>query len=92
MGDDFWKFFIGYVIGSMAGMGLGYRAFTKYIPNNANQEYVNPTSIEFKVADKDFDGKKETYTKINGKDYIFKMEKGNPVLLPYSIKISTGAK
>jgi len=65
-------------------------------PRNYNLEYVNPTSIEFNVADKDSDGKKESYAKINGKDYLFKMVNGEPKLVPYSleykIKTSMGGK
>ena len=57
-----------------------------YTPKNQNKEYVNPQSIGFKVEDKDFDKQKETYVKINGKDYIFKMVNGEPRLLHYSLE------
>ena len=65
-------------------------------PKNKNPNYVNPQSIEFRVKDKDFDKQKETYVKIEGKDYLFKMENGTPKLVPYSLEYkiteSTGAK
>jgi hypothetical protein len=65
-------------------------------PLNSNPEYVNPRSIKFNVEDKDNNNKAESYAKINGKDYLFKMVNGEPKLVPYSleykIKTSMGGK
>ena len=76
------------IFGALYGMIIMtiFGAGDIHAPKNKNPEYVNPRTIEFIVDDKDFDGKKESYAKINGKDYLFKMENGTPKLVPYEIK------
>jgi len=78
----------GWLWGWMAACGLcgAIHGGSVKLPSNYNAPYVNPRAIEYRTEDKDLDGKTETYAKINGKDYLFKMKNGNPVLVPYEIK------
>ena len=73
-------FWAGYLIG-MVGGTIIHRA-----PINNNQNYVNPRAVEWIVEDKDSNKMKETYVKINGKDYLFKIKNGQPKIVPYEIK------
>jgi len=70
---------------SLYGISGWLNNFTK-TPKNTNPDYVNPKNIEFKVKDKDFDKQKETYIKVDNKDYLFKMINGVPTCLHYSLE------
>ncbi len=63
----------------------------KYIPAVSAQKiqpgYVVPSELEIKVRDLDDNGKKETFVKYKGKDYLFIVdEEGKPKLVSYEIR------
>jgi hypothetical protein len=80
----------------LAGINSSRITHDKDFPENANICYANPRNIEFKVEDKDFDGRKETYLNIKqskdvpAQSYLIEYENdgtgGKTKLVPYTIE------